>query len=326
MLWHAFTTVVILRENMRLSGMSPGDVAFCTCLANMRYKQCTKADIELLNSRVIGKGLHRNVLRQTKFWNVAVITGLNSYHDAFNRISSNQFARQTGSPLRTFYLDDLWSKTLLISTMTYAAEEMAKEKAARFQKYLWKLPPCLTQNILSQLTICLNMPVMLKHNDATELYATNGAEEVVVHWDENMNDHGLPVLETLFVELTNPPRDVQIPPLDKNVILIPTTSNDLKCILIGDRVVDITRTQVPVIPNFAMTNYCSQGCTCQSNVVELSRCRTHQSVYTVLSRCQSLEGTMILEDFSSCKITGGASGDLRRELHELDILDFLTEL
>ena len=51
-LWHQFTTVVILRENMRQRSQSKGDAQLRTALENLRYKSCTPQDIALLKTRV----------------------------------------------------------------------------------------------------------------------------------------------------------------------------------------------------------------------------------------------------------------------------------
>lgn len=42
-LWHQFTTVVILRENMRQCSQSPDNVKLRKVLENLRYKSCTSS-------------------------------------------------------------------------------------------------------------------------------------------------------------------------------------------------------------------------------------------------------------------------------------------
>ncbi|KAF8240421.1 hypothetical protein L208DRAFT_1233335, partial [Tricholoma matsutake] len=62
------------------------------------------------------------------------------------------------------------------------------------------------------------------------------------------------------------------------------------------------------------------------NVVDLSQCRSHQGYYTALSRSATAAGTLILSSFHPTKITGGASGALRQEFRELELLDNITAL
>ena len=81
-----------------------------------------------------------------------------------------------------------------------------------------------------------------------------------------------------------------------------------------------------MLPNFAMTDYASQGKTRPDNVVDLTNCTSHQSYYTALSRSASAAGTIIVQSFSPGPIMGGASGWLRQEYRELELLDDITKL
>ena len=81
-----------------------------------------------------------------------------------------------------------------------------------------------------------------------------------------------------------------------------------------------------MLPNFAMTDYASQGKTCPFNVADLSQCRSHQGFCTSLSRSSTAAGTLILSSFHASKITGGASGALHQEFWELELLDDITKL
>ena len=65
---------------------------------------------------------------------------------------------------------------------------------------------------------------------------------------------------------------------------------------------------MPILPNFAMMDYASQGKMRVDNVVDLSHCRSHQSYYTALSRSATTAGTAIVQNFSVGPIIGGASG------------------
>jgi hypothetical protein len=78
--------------------------------------------------------------------------------------------------------------------------------------------------------------------------------------------------------------------------------------------------------NFSMTDYTSQGKTRPKNPVDLSNCRSHQSYYTCLSRSATADGTVIVQSFSPRLITCGASGYLRQEFRELELLDEISKL
>ena len=50
------------------------------------------------------------------------------------------------------------------------------------------------------------MPVMIRNNDATELYITKGQEGFIVGWKSSPGSHKQCVLDTVFVELDKPPK------------------------------------------------------------------------------------------------------------------------
>jgi hypothetical protein len=157
------------------------------------------------------------------------------------------------------------------------------------------------------------MPVMIKENAATELCITKGQEAVVVGWDSAIGPSGQRILDTLFVRLTNPPRDIQIPDLPLNVVPLARTSNHVTCLLRDDSLLSITREQVMVLANFAMTDYASQGKGRNENVVHLNNSKNHHNYYVALSRGYTAEGTCIVQGFDPKKITSGISGHLRQE-------------
>jgi hypothetical protein len=93
-----------------------------------------------------------------------------------------------------------------------------------------------------------------------------------------------------------------------------------------DTHINISQNQVEVLPNFAMTDYASQGKTWLQNVVDLGHSETHQAYYTALSRGSTAAGTLIFSGFHPHKIQGEGSGALRQEFHELEMLDTITAL
>ena len=110
----------------------------------------------------------------------------------------------------------------------------------------------------------------------------------------------------LFVQLTNPPQTVQLANLPVNVVPLIRTTTNTQCMLPNDTTLNVSHNQVEVLPNFAMTDYTSQGKTRLFNVVDINSSRSHQSYYTTLSRSVSAAGTVILQGFD------GASGALHQ--------------
>ncbi|KAJ6572228.1 hypothetical protein B0H19DRAFT_1209204 [Mycena capillaripes] len=137
--------------------------------------------------------------------------------------------------------------------------------------------------------------IMMRPNCAS----TKGQEAIVIGRQEAVGSHGQRILDTLFSELMKPPRTVSIPGLPPNVCSLPD---------------DMT---VLILPNFATTNYSSQGKSRDFNVVDLHNCKNHYLYYTALSRSSTSAGTIILQGLSPAKITKGISGHPRQEFREL---------
>lgn len=332
--WHQFTTVVILKQNMRQKSQTPGDQKLRKCLERMRYGACTPTDIQLLRSRIVGRHLNQPKLTDPNFHYVSIITSWNAYRDKINSLRSEQFAQECNSTLQTFYSKDQWKSDT-------KAEPKKQRKNSRkvnphrsnnninpyLQDALWNLSHCCSDNHPGILRLCKGLPVMIKKNIATECCVTNGAEARVVSWiSKPLDDTGKLQLETVFVELISPPKNIQLEGLPLNVVPINRTQQDIQCMMPNGKTLSIHRDQIPLVPNFAMTDYNSQGRTRAYNVVDLQNCKSNQSVYTCLSRGSTLEGTAIIQGFNDKKITSGISGWLRQEFRELEILNTVTSL
>ena len=327
-LWHQFTTVVILRKNMRQTECSADDDRLRTVLMNMRFKDCTAEDIAFLKTRIASPEHGRPSIANEAFCNVSIITARNIQKDEINRLGCEKFAKMTGQSLTHFYSEDS-ARTRSSNDKVHHHQGLHRVSSISYdlQKELWDLPhSAADRHMPGKLSLCVGMPIMIKHNEATELCITNGQEAIVRGWQTCRGSRNQLVLDTLFVELTNPPKPVQLDRLPKNVVPLTRNERTITCKLRNDDKITITRSQVEVLPNFAMTDFASQGKTRIYNVVDLHDCRTHQAYYTALSRGATASGTIILQNFDEQKVTGKASGALRQEFRELELLDEITKL
>jgi hypothetical protein len=324
-LWHHVTTVVILRQNMRQKSQTVEDTKLRTALENMRYKACTSADIGFLNTLINSPFPGHKSVCDKQFRNVSVITAHNIHKDEINRLGTQRFAAETGQTLTDFYSDD--SRAGPFNKNTNQSVLHVNNISDELQEFLWNQPEaCTDKHIPGKLSLCVGLPVMIRSNLATELCITRGQEAVVYGWNSSLGSRGQRVLDTLFVKLINPPSTVTFDGLPENVVPVYKTSTSIYCTLTDDTKVYITRSQVELLPNFSMTDYSSQGKTRVYNVVDLNNSKNHQSYYTALSRGATAAGTLILQGFHHLKITGGASGALRQEFRELELLDDITKL
>ncbi|KAF8973570.1 hypothetical protein BDZ97DRAFT_1648442 [Flammula alnicola] len=300
----------------------------------MRYAACTPDDIAFLDSRVavdLSKD-SKPVLTNDRFRNVSIITAWNNQKDRFNEKGATRFAEDNEQELTHFYsIDSLGAQDENVAKNgkrrgRATGGRRPRKMTEKLQEALWNRSPCSSEQVASKLSLCIGMPVMIRRNDATELCITKGQEAIVVGWDSSAGPLGKQVLDTLFVKLVNPPQQVNLPDLPTNVVPLTRVSTRVTCSLKSGVNVTIQRQQVLVLPNFAMTDYSSQGKTREYNVVHLAHCKSHMSYYTCLSRSSSAEGTVLLDQPDASKITSGIHGSLRQEFRELNVLDEVTRL
>ncbi len=116
-----------------------------------------------------------------------------------------------------------------------------------------------------------------------------------------------------------------LPHLSANevVALRETTSFSIRLPTTGKNVT-IQRSQLPVFPAFAMTDYKAQGKTMPLVILDLESSRSRQSAYVMLSRATSLETLLVLRPFKRSRLTTDFSEDLKKEINRLARLSVNT--
>jgi hypothetical protein len=176
---------------------------------------------------------------------------------------------------------------------------------------------------------------MIRFNQATELCITNGQQGHVAGWTSTTDNDGHEILEVVFVKLYKPAKDIKIPGLEENIVPISRKDTSVKVGCPNGEALTITRSQVPLVLNFGMTDYNSQGRTLDYNLVNFQSAYKFQGIYTSLSRSSSHKGTLIMQSLSPDVInliTEGLHGRkegnnfLRQEYRELELLDDISRL
>ena len=334
-LWPQVTTVVILCQNMRQCTKSIEDAQFYKALSNMRYKVCTTNNIAFLRSQVSCNLPSRPSINNACFRNVSIITCLNSLKDKINHLGALRFAQESNQSLVDFFSIDMLhledikdSRGRKRQVRQKPCSELTEHGKIKpiIQKIVWEQPPCAnTKLIPGRLSLCVGMPVMIRNNIVTELCITKGQEGFVYGW-QSQAINSVNTLDTLFIQLSDPSTLVQLDGLPLNIVPLAKNSVATTCNLPDDSSLEILHSQPDVLPNFAMTDFASQGKMQVNNVVDLRYMRSHQGYYTSLSCGTSAAGTLILGGFHPSKITGGASGALHQEFYELELLDEITTL
>jgi len=89
---------------------------------------------------------------------------------------------------------------------------------------------------------------------------------------------------------------------------------------------DFQRTQLPVTPAFAFTEFKCQGATLEKAIVDLNDGNIKSGVYVMLSRVQKLQDLMILRPFNRSKLDTTVETDLKEELEWLEKCFIKTKL
>ena len=106
-IWHQFTTMVILKKNMRQNVQSENDAKLRKTLENMRYAACKSDDIAYLEARIAGCSTDQPDLSATEFQYASIITSRNTQRDRLNEMGCKRFATEMGQKLHAFYSYDV---------------------------------------------------------------------------------------------------------------------------------------------------------------------------------------------------------------------------
>ncbi|KIK54047.1 hypothetical protein GYMLUDRAFT_177878 [Collybiopsis luxurians FD-317 M1] len=292
------------------------DIKFRRTLENMRYKACTPEDIKFLRSLVSLNRPGCHYISSALWRDTPIIVFENRQKDEINRLGCLHFAADTSQVLTHFYCTDTIStaseECQVKSSAKCKANSRVNTMSTDLQQVMWDLPASSHENHAAPvLSLCLGLPVIICYNVATELNITKGQQATVYMWHASKADHGKLVLDVLFVLLENPPSPVILEGLLHNVVPLLPRKNAGYVVLPNDRKIYISRTQVDVLPQFAMTAYASQGHTMDKVTVMLNSLCDHHAYYTALSRGRSVVNTTMLQGFDPKVITGRASSSLR---------------
>jgi hypothetical protein len=322
LLWFSVKTVVVLkriervrRKRNEVTGELEKDQEaenFVALLGRLREGSCTDEDFETLNSRLITRV--RPDWTESRFRNIPIIVSSNELKDALNIKASNAYAARTGQSLNWYHAVDTRSDGTLVS------DPMLREHL------LSKLHSGQTNYRLGRLPLAIGMPVMITQNFDVQSGIVNGTTGIVKQIRYSVNDSGEKIAQSCIVyipEMTGPPLP-NLPP--KHAAVLAETvdmtfthpDSHKKCVM--------KRTQLPLVPAFAMTAHKAQGKTMEAIVVDLESTHGTEAPYVMISRATSLAGVFILRPFRQKVIQCRPSQDVRNEFKRLDMLSHQTRM
>ena len=295
LLWLSITTVVILTEIMRQSG--PENIPFIQCLGRLRTGNCTESDYDLLNSRVLENA---DIDIHSSEWKTApIIVSDNATKDALNTKLAAKFASETGQQLEWYYSTDKRSGKILTDP--------------QLKEILQQLHSGQTGYRLGKIPLVKGMPVLINQNFDVEGGIVNGSTgtiDSIRYTVDGDGDRHLVSCTVLIQDCT----DDALPHLQPHHIPILEDTVDMTFIHpFSKRKCTIHRTQVPILPAFAMTVHKAQGQSLTNVIVDLESCSGTESPYVMVSRATSLTGLLILRPFQKHKIRCRQSQDSRNE-------------
>ena len=122
--------------------------------------------------------------------------------------------------------------------------------------------------------------------------------------------------------------NIGAPGLDPDIVPVSPRTTSFKFTSSRGDGFDITRSQVPLIPAFSITDYKSQGQSLECAIVDLASAKTLQSVYVMLSRVKTLDGLAILRYFPESKLMDSKNKckDVKSEFQRLAELASKTQV
>ncbi|KAF8421889.1 hypothetical protein L210DRAFT_3389757 [Boletus edulis BED1] len=126
----------------------------------------------------------------------------------------------------------------------------------------------------------------------------------------------------VYVKVTSSPLNVD--GLDESVVPIFPKKTHFTYQPSRNTRVAVSRSQLPLVPGWAFTDYKVQGASMPNVVIDLASANGIQNAYVMLSRATGLQHLGILRWFSPHRVFSRLQEDLRNELDRLHLLDEKT--
>lgn len=320
-LWRQINTVVELKMNWR----AKKDPEFVNLLARVRagiawdgLNPMTKeqvgdgrnydlSDYKVICGRQIQllKAQDRSALEE--FMDAPIIVNEKVNRDALNLRAVKNFAANSRQDLFMYHSRDRYRRCAL------EGDDRSR---------MWRMPSRITKDSLGMLPLVPGMRVMVTENVATSSGVANGAEGVLKEIKFESDEDGNRYAACAYVHI--PGCKLQAPGLPPEIVpIMPSlTTFTYKA---GDLKFAVSRTQLPLLPAYAYTDYKAQGRSLAKVLVDLSACRSLQSVYVMLSRAGSLKDIGVVRWFPPKKINQRLQEEFRVEFERLRKLDEATK-
>jgi len=302
LLWLSVDTVIMLHQIVRQNAQS--DPKFTGLLSRLRCGECNDDDFNPLHSKLLSE-THTDW--NNPIWSsVPILVSNNDVKDALNEQATRAFAARTGKRLNYYHATDKRGGSAI------SDEDL--------QSALNTYHSGKTEQRMGLLPLVEGMPVMICQNYDVAHGIVNGCTGILQKIRYTVDEHGHRHAHSCVIrsESVDGPKlphlnELEIVALEDEVTMTFTHPHSKKrC--------TIKRTQLPIMPAFAVTAHKSQGNTLCSAVLDIESCQSLEAAYVMLSRVKSSANIRILRPFKKTKIHTHLSQDLRTEFRRLDYL------
>jgi ATP-dependent exoDNAse (exonuclease V) alpha subunit len=142
-----------------------------------------------------------------------------------------------------------------------------------------------SKELLGQLPLIPGMPVIMTENLSMPHKVVNGSEGVL----RDVIYHNVPEgREAVCAYVQMPASSLQVNGLERSLVPIFPQSMQFTYTTSSRSKIKISRSQLPLIPGWAFTDYKVQGASLESVIVDLYSAQGLQNAYVMLSRVKSL--------------------------------------
>ncbi|KAJ7086499.1 hypothetical protein C8R44DRAFT_650805 [Mycena epipterygia] len=318
-IWREVQNVVILRKNFR----ARNDPEYTNLLSRIRLgiawdgrspmttaqrgddRNFAQSDFKTLHSRQL-QGLR--VEEQKLFEDAPIICATKVVRDLINREITRNHAVKNNKGMHDYHAKDTFHSLRLDEQL---------------QRRMWQVRSTDTKDYLGKLPLSVGMKVMVMENVALKAAAVNGAEGILREIKYSLDDKGRRYADCAYVEIKG--SNFCMHPLGPDIVPIVPWTTYFDYIADNGLKFSVGRTQLPLVPAYAYTDYKAQGKSLARVNVDLNGAASLQSFYVMVSRATSIKSIAVLRNFRPNTMQGRLGQDFRDEFARLEVLDARTK-
>jgi hypothetical protein len=224
-----------------------------------------QSDYDVLKFRMLSEIKQHSVEEFEGFKDAPIVVTKKLLRDAINESKARSFAHATTQKFEVYRARDTIG---------------GKQATPQQQKHLWKLQSTHTNDMLGELPLISGIPVMIKDNAATSCKIVNSSRGTLKSVMYEIDGKGNHYAACALVDL--PGSALYVPGLDAGIVPILPITSGFK-FSTKESSVNIRRTQLPILPGWAFTDFKVQGSSLSPVIVDLTWAKSLQSIYVMLS-------------------------------------------